>query len=152
MPGADGYGEEGRQRVGNAFRQQAHDVDVPARFRKVLAPCSLVCGTDGAFVRPENRHALIDVVKHSDRVDVSDGWPHSAWTADQVDSVIERSITLLAPCPSDSSEDRCSEFAQASHLQGGGGRLEHCSAAGRSSSGRSGDGGEPGRGGRGDDG
>lgn len=96
-PGSDGYVEEGGQRVGNAFWQQANDADVPARFQEVVAPCYLVFGTGDAYVSTENRDALTRNAKSSDRIDVFDGWPHSDWTAEQADTVIDRSIAFLAP-------------------------------------------------------
>lgn len=97
MPGPDGYLEEGGQRVANAFWQQAHDAHVPALFQQVAAPCHLVFGTADEYVSSENRDALIKRAKRSDRVDVLDGYPHSAWSAGQADLVIDRSIAFLAP-------------------------------------------------------
>lgn len=97
LPGPDGYVEEGGQRVGNEFWQQANDADVPASFEEVVAPCYLVFGTDDAYVSTANRDALTRIAKKRDRVDVFEGWPHSAWTAEQADIVIDRSIAFLAP-------------------------------------------------------
>lgn len=96
-PGPDGYVEEGGQRVSNTFWEQAHDIDIPVQFRRVAAPCHLVFGTDDAYVSSENRAALLDVVKGDDHVDVLEGYSHSAWTVEQADLVIDKSIAFLVP-------------------------------------------------------
>ncbi|MCC2322207.1 alpha/beta fold hydrolase [Cellulomonas xiejunii] len=94
-PGPQGFVEEGGQRVGNAFWQEAHDAGVPDRFRTVTAPCHLVFGTADAYVSTQNREALLAEVGPDDRVDVFDGYPHSAWTYDQAEDVIARSVAFL---------------------------------------------------------
>lgn len=95
-PDPRGFVEEGGQRVGNAFWQDAHDADVPARFAEVTAPCHLVFGTADAYVSTENREALLAVARPTDVVDVFDGYSHSAWTYDQAEDVIARSVEFLA--------------------------------------------------------
>jgi pimeloyl-ACP methyl ester carboxylesterase len=95
VPGADGYFEEGGQRVGNEFWVQAHSADVPGRLGAVTAPCYLVFGTNDEYVSVDNREALIAACKPDDRVDVFDGYPHSAWTFDQAADIIERSTVFL---------------------------------------------------------
>lgn len=103
-PGPQGFVEEGGQRVGNAFWQEAHDAAIPEQLSRVAAPCYLVFGTADEYVSTENRDALIAAAKPADRIDVFDGYPHSAWTYDQADDVIERSTAhltahLAAPAP-----------------------------------------------------
>ncbi|MBO0901840.1 alpha/beta fold hydrolase [Cellulomonas sp. zg-ZUI22] len=94
-PGPQGFVEEGGQRVGNAFWQEAHDAHVPDRFREVTAPCHLVFGTADEYVSTENREALLTAARPGDLVDVLDGYPHSAWTYDQAEGVIARSVAFL---------------------------------------------------------
>lgn len=94
-PGPQGFMEEGGQRVGNAFWQEAHDADVPHAFAAVAAPCYLVFGTADEYVSTENREALVRVAKPADRIDIFDGYPHSAWTAEQADDIIRRSVDFL---------------------------------------------------------
>ena len=82
--------------MGNAFWAEAHAAGVPDRFAAVTAPCHLVFGTDDAYVSEENREALTRRVKPDDVVDVLDGHPHSAWTVEQADRVLDRSVAFLS--------------------------------------------------------
>lgn len=91
--------EEGGQRVGNRFWHEAHGADVPRLLRDATAPCSLVFGTDDEYVSTRNRGGLLDVASARDRIDVFEGYPHSAWTWEQADDVIERSTTFLTGLP-----------------------------------------------------
>lgn len=94
-PDPRGFVEEGGQRVGNGFWQDAHAAGIPQRLSEIAAPCYLVFGTADEYVSAENRAALIAAAKPGDRIDVFDGYPHSAWTADQADDIIERSVDFL---------------------------------------------------------
>lgn len=96
VPDPRGVVEEGGQLVGNAFWEEAHAADVPGRFAAVAAPCHLVFGTEDAYVSVQNREALTGLVKPVDVVDVLDGYPHSAWTVEQAERVIDRSIGFLS--------------------------------------------------------
>lgn len=95
VPDPGGVVEEGGQLVGNAFWEEAHAADVPGRFAAVSAPCHLVFGTDDAYVSAENREALTRLAKPSDVVDVLDGYPHSAWTVERAERVVDRSTAFL---------------------------------------------------------
>lgn len=90
-----GYMEEGGQRVGNSFWQEAYAADVRGQLPKVPAPCYLVFGTADEYVSAENREALVGAAKSADRVDVFEGYSHSGWTADQADDIIARSVNFL---------------------------------------------------------
>jgi pimeloyl-ACP methyl ester carboxylesterase len=94
-PDPRGFVEEGGQRVGNAFWQQAHDAAIPAQLAQVTAPCYLVFGTNDEYVSSENRAALTSAAKPTDRIDVFDGYPHSAWPFEQADDIIDRSTNFL---------------------------------------------------------
>lgn len=96
VPGVDGYVEEAGERVGNAFWEEAHSAGIAARLREIEAPCYLVFGTADEYVSTENREVLIDAAKPSDQVDVFEGYPHSAWTYDQADEIIDRSVRFLS--------------------------------------------------------
>jgi pimeloyl-ACP methyl ester carboxylesterase len=106
-PGDDGFVEEGGQRVGNAYWEEAHNVDVPKHLRQLAAPCYLVFGTADEYVSAENRQALIDSSGPNVRVDVFDGYPHSSWTAEQADDIIDRSIAFLKRHLTAGSEHGC---------------------------------------------
>jgi len=94
-PGPAGWVEEGGQRVANAYWEQAHAARIPERLRAVAAPCHLVFGTADEYVSEANRAALVAEAGPADRVEVLDGYPHSAWTADQADGVIRRSVDFV---------------------------------------------------------
>ena len=96
VPDPRGFVEEGGQRVGNGFWQDAHTAGIPERLTEVTAPCYLVFGTADEYVSTQNREALITAAKPGDKVDVFDGYPHSAWTADQADDIIGSSVEFLA--------------------------------------------------------
>jgi hypothetical protein len=61
-PDPRGFVEEGGQRVGNRFWQEAHAA--------------------GIRDATENREALMSLAKPADRVDVFEGYPHSARSTD----------------------------------------------------------------------
>lgn len=94
-PAEGGFVEEGGQRVGNAFWQEAHNADVPNHLAQLAAPSYLVFGTADEYVCAENREALIASSGPNVRVDVFDGYPHSSWTAAQADDIINRSVAFL---------------------------------------------------------
>jgi len=101
-PSPGGFSEEGGQLIGDGFWREAHGARVADRFRDVAAPAYLVFGTDDELVSTENREALISRAKASDRIDVFDGYLHSAWSYDQATEVIERSCAfILAALPAD---------------------------------------------------
>lgn len=95
-PGLPGYVEEGGQQVDNEYWEQAHAIDVPRQFELVAQPCYLVFGTADEYVSEQNRAALVSRAKPEHAVDVFEGWSHSAWTAQQADTVITRSVDFLA--------------------------------------------------------
>jgi hypothetical protein len=94
-PGPEGFIEEGGQRVGNAFWEQASDADVVKRLTEVSAPSYLVFGTDDEYVSTENREALVAAAGPNVAIDVFGGYPHSAWTTEQADDIIDRSVRFL---------------------------------------------------------
>lgn len=95
-PHSSGAMEEGGQLVADAFWQQACAADVVGSLRRGSAPSYLVFGTADEYVSPDDRTALSAATGPADRVDVLEGWPHSAWTAAQADLVIGRSTAFLA--------------------------------------------------------
>lgn len=105
-PDGSGFMEEGGQRVADAYWIQAHAADVPARLRETAAPCHLVFGTADEYVSAADREALVAATGPDDLVDVMDGWPHSAWTAEQADRVVERSLRFLLAHLKGGGEDR----------------------------------------------
>lgn len=95
-PGPEGFVEEGGQRVSNAFWEQAYAADVARHLAETSAPSYLVFGTADEYVSTENREALVSAAGPNVRIDVFDGYPHSAWTAEQAEDIIQRSVGFLA--------------------------------------------------------
>jgi len=95
VPGSNGYVEEGGQRVGNLFWEQAYAADVAKHLTEISAPSYLVFGTADEYVSTENREALVSAAGPNVEIDVFDGYPHSAWTAEQADDIIRRSVGFL---------------------------------------------------------
>jgi pimeloyl-ACP methyl ester carboxylesterase len=94
-PGPEGFVEEGGQRVANAFWQEAYAADVAQHLAEISAPTYLVFGTADEYVSTENREALVGVAGPNVNIDTFDGYPHSAWTAEQADDIIDRSVNFL---------------------------------------------------------
>jgi pimeloyl-ACP methyl ester carboxylesterase len=94
-PGPGGFVEEGRQRVGNAFWQEAYAADVAQHLAEISAPTYLVFGTADEYVSTENREALLEVAGPNVTIDTFDGYSHSAWTAEQAEDIIDRSVSFL---------------------------------------------------------
>lgn len=84
------------QRVENRCWQEARAATIPQCYASVTAPAYLVFGTADEFVSVLNREALVRRAKPADLIDVFEGYPHSAWTADQTDDIIDRSVGFLA--------------------------------------------------------
>lgn len=95
VPGGEDFAEEDGQRVSNAFWTQAHRADIVGDMAHVSTPCYLVFGTADEYVSKENRQALINATSTADKIDVFDGYPHSAWTFDQTADIIARSVSFL---------------------------------------------------------
>jgi uncharacterized protein len=96
VPSPAGYMEEGGQRVLDRFWEEAHDADIPQCYASLTAPAYLVFGTADEYVNEVNREALVRRAKLTDVIDVFDGYSHSAWTAEQTDDIIDRSMQFLA--------------------------------------------------------
>lgn len=94
-PGSEGFVEEGGQRVGNAFWREAYAANVAQHLAEISAPSYLVFGTADEYVSTENREALVAAAGPNVRIDTFDGYPHSAWTSEQADDIIERSVGFL---------------------------------------------------------
>jgi pimeloyl-ACP methyl ester carboxylesterase len=94
-PDPRGFVEEGGQRVSNDFWRQAHRAAIPEQLVDVSARCYFVFGTADEYVSEQNRSAVITQMKPFDRVDVFDGYPHSAWTFEQAEDIIQRSTNFL---------------------------------------------------------
>lgn len=92
---AGAWSEEGGQRVQRRYWEEAHDADIVGRFGAITAPALIFFATDDAYVSAENQQAIIDVRRAHQRIELLDGWPHSAWTYDQATRVIDETVAFL---------------------------------------------------------
>lgn len=69
--------------------------DVVQHLTRVSAPSYLVFGTDDEYVSTENREALVAAAGPNVAIDVFSGYPHSAWTTEQAEGIIQRSVRFL---------------------------------------------------------
>lgn len=95
VPGAEEFLEENSQLVRPRYWREAHEARVAERFERVDMPAYLVFATADCFVDEANRRALIDRAKPQHRVEVFEGYVHSAWTYDQATDIIQRSCDFL---------------------------------------------------------
>lgn len=95
MPPGGAWSEEGGQRVQRRFWQEAHDANIVGRFRAIVAPTLVFFATADAYVSAENRQALIEARQPHQRIEVLEGWPHSAWSYDQATQVIKETASFL---------------------------------------------------------
>jgi hypothetical protein len=94
-PSPTGFCEEGGQIVQDRFWREAHEARIAERLPNVAAPAYLVFGTADEFVSEENRLALTERARPHHRIDVFEGYAHSAWTHVQATEIIDRSCRFL---------------------------------------------------------
>lgn len=95
MPPTGEWTEEEGQRVQARYWREAHDADIVGRFRTITAPTLVFLATNDAYVSAENRQALLAARQAHQRIEILEGWPHSAWTYDQATQVIAQSADFL---------------------------------------------------------
>jgi alpha-beta hydrolase superfamily lysophospholipase len=95
IPAGDDWIEEGGQRVRLSYWHEAHDADIVGRFRAITAPTLVFFATADDYVSAENRQAVSDARREHQRIELLEGWPHSAWTYDQATQVITQSVAFL---------------------------------------------------------
>ncbi len=89
------WSEEGGQRVQRQYWQEAHDARIVERFRAITTPTLVFFATADDYVSAENRQAISDMRQPHQRIELLEGWPHSAWTFDQATQVIDQSADFL---------------------------------------------------------
>ncbi len=95
VPSPGGFSEEGGQIVPDRYWREAHEARIADRYARVTAPAYLVFGTADHYVNEANRRALIDRAQPHHRIDVFDGYAHSAWTHEQSTEILDRSCRFL---------------------------------------------------------
>ncbi len=95
VPPAEEFEEEAGQLLRSSYWREAHDARIAERFERADMPTYLVFGTADWAVNEQNRRALIERVKPQHKVDVFEGYAHSAWTYEQATDIIQRSCGFL---------------------------------------------------------
>ncbi len=90
-----GYDEEGGQLVQVSFWQEAHTANVAEKLHAITAPMYIVQCTDDEYVSPENRQAVQKNAQPNHHVETFSGYKHSAWTYNQAEDIIDRSVDFL---------------------------------------------------------
>jgi len=94
-PPADGIIEEGGQRITANYWQEAYDTQTASKLAAVAAPMYIVQCSDDEYVSAENHQAISVHAQANHTVEMFDGHKHSAWTYDQADKIITKSVTFL---------------------------------------------------------
>jgi esterase/lipase len=89
------YIEEGGQRVQVAYWLEAHEAGVEDRLPSVQAPAYIVQCTADEYVDQQNRDAISNNAQSNHQVDIFEGYPHSSWSYDQADDIINKSVNFL---------------------------------------------------------
>lgn len=95
VPTPGGFSEENGQIVPDRYWREVHDARIADCYARVTATAYLVFGTADHYVNETNRRALIDRAKPHHRIDVFDGYAHSAWTYEQSTEILDRSCRFL---------------------------------------------------------
>lgn len=89
------YMEEGGQRVGWKFWEEAHSAHIPECFTNTNIPEYVFLATNDQFVSEENRNALVKVAKPDQAIEILHNETHSSWSYDVATDVITKSIVFL---------------------------------------------------------
>lgn len=87
--------EENGQRVHASYWQEAHDSRAADRFPLIVAPTYLVQCTADEYVDKLNRDALSKRAQSHQTIDIFEGYSHSAWTYEQAEEIINKSVDFL---------------------------------------------------------
>jgi uncharacterized protein len=87
--------EEGGQRVSAHYWQEAHDMQVAEKLTHVSVPAYIVQCSDDEYVSSQNHDAIIANAQQQHVVDMYEGYKHSAWSYDQADEIITKSVSFL---------------------------------------------------------
>jgi pimeloyl-ACP methyl ester carboxylesterase len=88
--------EEGGELVRGQYWIEARQACVAKRLTEVDCPAYIVQCTSDAFVDRENRAAIEDSAQPQHRIDTYEGRSHSAWSFNDAQSIVVRSVDFLA--------------------------------------------------------
>ena len=90
-----GYHEESGERVSMQFWQEAHSIGITEALSKLEAPTYIVqCGND-EYVSDENHKAIANHARPNHVVEMFHDYPHSRWTYEQANAIIEKSVEFI---------------------------------------------------------
>ncbi len=92
---ANGLIEEGGQIVQARYWQEAHDAHIADKLANVQAPVYIVQCSDDEYVSAENHQTIEANAQPHHRVELLEGYKHSAWTYNQASKVIDKSINFI---------------------------------------------------------
>ncbi len=95
LPAFDQILEEEGQIFRGQFWREASDARIAERLRSVKSPMYIVQCTADKYVNQQNRDAISASAQPNHTVDIMDGYPHSDWTFEQSEVVIQRSFRFL---------------------------------------------------------
>lgn len=87
--------EEGGQRVGWGYWQEAHAANIVQRYGRIASPALVFFATDDEYVSAANQQALIAVQGPHQHVEILAGYAHSNWSYDQAERVMTQSHDFL---------------------------------------------------------
>ena len=94
-PPKNGFIEEGGQRVQSSYWQEAYDARIADRLSNVQAPMYIVQCSDDEYVSAENHEAIERNARPNHDVEMYNGYKHSAWTYEQAEGIINKSVQFL---------------------------------------------------------
>lgn len=94
-PPASGFLEEGGQRVGGIYWQEAYDARVAEKLPRVQAPTYIVQCSNDEYVSSGNHQAILENAQPHHKVEMLSGYTHSSWTYDQAQEVVEKSVNFI---------------------------------------------------------
>jgi esterase/lipase len=95
VPSPSGFVEEGGQLVRDSYWREAHDARIAEKFGRLHQAAYVVFGTADHLVDEKNRRALIERAGSTHRIDVFEGYAHSAWSYEQATEILKRSCDFL---------------------------------------------------------
>jgi uncharacterized protein len=94
-PPASGFLEEGGERVGTRFWQEAYDAKIAKCLQNVSMPAYIVQCSSDEYVSDANHQAIVKNAQPYHIVEMREGYQHSAWTYSQATDVINKSVDFI---------------------------------------------------------
>lgn len=92
---AEGYFEEGGQRVQAKYWSEAYKTNIAQQLRTVAAPGLIIQCENDEYVSKENHEAIARNAQPHHYLEMLRGHKHSTWSFEQGQSVLEKSIRFI---------------------------------------------------------